>query len=158
MSLEQWLWALTSSSRKSPMFDHLFLMLLYVQSELPLAQALKKIFLCILSLDFREKRLVCLSSLPLLRKLYKTVRSTLSLLFFKIDKPRLLSHSSQDIFSCPFTSFVSLSPGCKDVLNFLKLRPRTACSTPNEVTAMLNTLIILTGWWCCVWCTFPPKL
>ncbi|KAK4816063.1 hypothetical protein QYF61_011071 [Mycteria americana] len=45
---------------------------------------------------------------PLLRKLQRATRSPLSLLFSRLDKPRVLSHSSQDMPSSPVTSSVAL--------------------------------------------------
>ncbi|KAK4816489.1 hypothetical protein QYF61_017241 [Mycteria americana] len=42
------------------------------------------------------------------RKLYRAMRSPLRLLLSKLDKPRVLSRSSQDMPSSPSTSFVAL--------------------------------------------------
>ena len=60
------------------------------------------------SLGSREKSSAPPSPLPLLRKLQRAMRSPLSLLFSKLEKPKDLSYSSQDIPSSPFTSFVAL--------------------------------------------------
>lgn len=51
-------------------------------------------FLCLLSLDPKEKRSTPPSPL-LLRKLWREMKWSLSLLFSKLDKPRVLSHPSQ---------------------------------------------------------------
>lgn len=49
---------------------------------------------------------ICTYTSP--QKAVGTMRLPLSLIFPKLDKHRVLSHSSQDIPSCPVTSFVAL--------------------------------------------------
>lgn len=59
-------------------------------------------FLCILALVSGEKRSTLPIPLPLLRKLYRMMRSLLNFLFSKLDKPSVFSLSSQDM---PFFFF-----------------------------------------------------
>ncbi|XP_052650883.1 uncharacterized protein LOC128145174 [Harpia harpyja] len=63
----------------------------------------------ILSLDPREKSSAPPSPRPLLRKLQRATRSSpsLSLLLSKLDKPKVPSHSSEDMPSSPVTSSVA---------------------------------------------------
>jgi len=65
-------------------------------------------FPCVLSLDPREKSSAPPSPHPLLRKLQRAMRSPLSLLFSKLDDPKVLSRSSQDMPCSSATSFVAL--------------------------------------------------
>lgn len=44
-----------------------------------------------------EKKDKHLSQLPLLRKVWKAIRSPLNLLFFRLEEPSVLSHPSQDM-------------------------------------------------------------
>ncbi|KAM6383748.1 large ribosomal subunit protein mL39 isoform 2-T2 [Alca torda] len=65
-------------------------------------------FPSILFLDPWEKSSVPPCPLPFLRKLQRAMRWPLSLLFSELDKPKVLSCSSWNITSRPFTSFVGL--------------------------------------------------
>ena len=58
--------------------------------------------------EYRDENSAPQSPLPLLMKLQRPMRSPLNHLFSKLDRTRVLSHSSQDISSSPFTSFVAL--------------------------------------------------
>ena len=78
-------------------------------------------FPCILSLDTREKSSAPHFPCPLFRKQWRAVRSPLSFLSFKLDKPRVLSHFSQDIPSSPFTCIVCVLLNAFEYLNILKL-------------------------------------
>jgi len=68
----------------------------FLMSSLNLPLCSFKPFPGTLSLDTREKSSAHLSPCPLLRKLQRAMRSLLSLLFSKLDKSRVLGHSSYD--------------------------------------------------------------
>ena len=81
-------------------------------------------FPCGLSLDTRKKNSAPPSPRPLLRMLWRAMRSPLSLLFSRLNNPKVLSCSSQDFPSSPFTTFVAL----------LWMHPRTFTSFFNGGT------------------------
>ena len=102
-----WSWGVDHLSRKPvPVFDHPLGKEMFpnVQSEPPLAQL--RADPCKLPLGTKEKRSVPPS--PLLRKLQWAMRLPLSCLLSKLDKLKVLSCSSQDMPSSPFSSFVAL--------------------------------------------------
>ena len=70
-----------------------------------------ELFPRILSLDPRKQSSASPSPRPPLRKLEGATRSPLGLLLSKLDKPRVLSRSSQDMPSSCLTSFVAHA-GC----------------------------------------------
>lgn len=83
----------------------------------------KEPFLCILPLTDPKEIPAPPPPIPLLKKLQRAMRSPLSLLFCKIDKPKVPSHSSQLLAFSPFTCFVA----------FHWMRPRTFTSFLNCV-------------------------
>lgn len=70
------------------------------------------------------------SPLPLLGKLYRAMRSLLSLHFSEVEKPRVLSHSPQGIPSSPFTNIVAFLWMHSNTLTSFNCRPQncTECS------------------------------
>ena len=91
------------------MFDHPLgkEMLPNIKSELPLAQLLT-IAMCPVTGYLVEELSTSFSASPPQEAVERAMRSPLSLLLSKVDKPKVLNHSSQDILSSPFTSFVAL--------------------------------------------------
>lgn len=79
---------------------------------------------CTLPPDTRGKRSAPPSPPLLLRKLYRAMRTPLSLLFSEADKPRVLSRSPQAIFSSPFIGTAAFLWMHAKTLTSLNCRPQ----------------------------------
>jgi len=80
----------------------------FLMSSLNLPWGSSEPFPHVLALDPREKTSAPPSPHPLLRKPQRAMRSHLNLLFSTLEKPRVLSHPSQDMPSRSSNSFVAL--------------------------------------------------
>lgn len=76
---------------------------------------------------------------PLLRKLHRAMRVTLSFLFSRLDKPRALSWSSQDILPAPHHLCYPPLEAFKDFQTLLKLWGPEPQSAQEKVAQILNT-------------------
>ena len=113
----------------------------FLMSHLILPWCSFELFSHVLSLDPRGKSSAPPFPRPLLRKLQRPMRSSLSLLFSKLDKPRVLGHSSQDTPSSSSTSFVALLwTHSRTFTSFLNCGAQncTQCSRRDRTNAKYN--------------------
>jgi len=124
----------TSTASLGSLFQCLTTLLVkkcFLMSSLNLSWCSFEPFPCVLSLDPRGKSSAPRSPLPLLRKLQRAMRSPLSLLFSRLDKPKDLSCSSWELSH--FLVGFEKGPGfC--ILVFPRLLPPPCGSVAGRIT------------------------